>query len=171
MKRVAKRSARKVRPPVRFDQRCRVEVRPAEFVPFESVAHLDAARLQKAARARIEVGYFETDCCRQVVHATVRRGVVTELALAPCRGKTREPGSKDLARLLKAAQRRVAPRPGRPFRPMPVARFLGQAAAITVKTIVCVQICIFGFCFVCCTTHIQGSPVVCGKDIVIVGTP
>ena len=152
---------------ITFQHSTSVEVRPAEFTLLASVRHLDALKLAKAASARIEVGYFQTDCCRQMVQAIVRNGIVTHLALEPCEEEMGEPASPELVRVFQLARKRVA-KPGRPFRPMPVATFLSNAANISVDSITCVRICIYGFCIVCCTTMIPNAPIVCGKKVIIV---
>jgi hypothetical protein len=132
-----------------LDQRVKVKVTPARFKLFESTRQLDVARLKRAAQARFEVGYFETDCCRRVVHAVVKQGRVTKLELEPCKGEVR--ATPELGQVLRAARKRLgADRTGTKPLPMPVDKFLSQAARIVIHIWGCIQICIFGYCFLCC---------------------
>ena len=161
------RPDKRPQPPTIIKHTAQIEVRRAEFEPLASVRHLDAAKLARTARAEIELGHFHTSCCGKLVRAVIRKGMVTSLTVEPCSEEKAGPPDPELARVVETACRRVAP-PGDAVKfPMPVADFLDDVAALTIKTITCVQICIWGFCFVCCTTHIPGTPVWCGKEIVI----
>jgi hypothetical protein len=68
---------------------------------------------------------------------------------------------------LVAATRKKLGEKGKPpkFRPMNFAAFQQSAGDITVTTITCVQICIWGHCFVCCTTPF--GDILCGGGIII----
>ncbi len=57
----------------------KVTITPSRFREFASLGQLDVARLKRAARQRIEVGYFESECCRRMVHAVVHKGKVVKL--------------------------------------------------------------------------------------------
>jgi hypothetical protein len=160
------RSEKQSPPLTTFKHTARIEVRRAEFELLASVRHLDVTKLARVAKAEIELGYFKTDCCGQLVRAIIKKGMVTALVVEPCLDDKERPPSSELARVVEIARRHVAPRDAVSL-PIPVADFLSDAAALTIKTITCVQICIWGFCFVCCTTHIPGSPIFCGKEIVI----
>ena len=152
-----------------FTHAVRVEVRRLPFHLLESVRQLDVDKMARSASARFEVGYFETGDCRQLVRAVVRRGMVTGLEADPCPGDATEPAPRELARVMTEARRRLGPG-GPPVRfPMPVARFVSQAAGLTIKTMVCVQICLFRRCWVCCKVGDQEP--ICGKSISIDTTP
>jgi hypothetical protein len=148
-----------------------LEVTPAPFVPLESVRHLNVDALSKESHAEIEVGYFDTGC-RQMVRAVVEDGIVVEVKVDPCPEAKMEPAPPEMMAMLQAAYRAVRKgRPERPFKPMPLARFLNNQGGVTVDTITCVQICIWGFCFVCCTTRIPNAPIWCGDRVIIVRDP
>lgn len=147
----------------------RVEVRRPRFERSTSLAYVDAARVTRAARAEFEVGHFETHGCRQPVLAVVRRGMVTGLRVEGCTPHTPSRLTPELQRMLNAAQRRTGRRRGKPFRPVPVAEFLGKSAiAQTVIEEGCQEICIitiFGYdiCVICC--KVAGGPWYCGPIV------
>lgn len=153
--------------PLTFSHSVNVAVETPEFKLLDAVSHLDVAALERAARAEIEVGYVESACCRQLVRAVIRKGMVVELKVELRADEELEP-SPDLVRLLEAA-RRTAGRDARPGRlPMPVAAFLASAALISVDVLVCVRICFLGVCATCC--QLQGSDEwTCGR-VTIDGT-
>lgn len=153
--------------PLEFSHSVKVAVETPEFELLDAVSHLDVAALERAAKAEIEVGYVESGCCRQLVRAVIRKGMVVELKVEPCAGEELEP-SPDLVRLLEAA-RRTAGRGTRPGRlPLPVATFLASAALVTVDVLVCVRVCFLGVCATCC--QLQGSDQwTCGR-VTIDGT-
>ena len=164
------RPAKRSRPLATFRHSTRIEVRRPQFRLLAAVRQLDVDRLARAARAEIEVGYYEASCCRQLVKAIVRNGKVTELTGEPCsNGKPGRPHG-ELLRVLNAAGRRLASDGPPPRLPMPVATFLGSAARITIRWTECVEICIFqGFCFVCCR-HAGTNDWSCGREVIIVNT-
>jgi hypothetical protein len=55
----------------------------------------------------ISLGYIEGGCCRQLVRAIVRKGMVTDLAVEPCPETMSRKAGPELVRLLKVAQRRA----------------------------------------------------------------
>ena len=132
-------------------QNVAVEVTEAPFHTFDSVRQLDVARLSRAAKARFEVGYFETECCRQAVHAIVKKGMVTELELEPCKSPVRM--TPELEKLLKAGAKKLASgRRGSSPLPVPVSEFLADPVGLTIQIKGCIKICIFGYCVWCCFT-------------------
>ena len=90
------RSAKRHAALTTFRHPVRVEVRRPVFQPMASVGQLDVAKLERAARAEIELGYFRTGECRQFVRATVRKGMVTELVLEPCSDRKLEGAPPEL---------------------------------------------------------------------------
>ena len=159
---------RSTRPLATFAHPVRVEVRRPAFELLASVPYLDVGRLTRAARAEFEVGQFGDGDCRALVRAVVRRGMVTELVAEPCPSHEPERASPELVRLLNTAARRAATGAARPPKlPVPVADFVSAAQGITVSTIICIQVCVLGFCFVCCQmAHFPGQWV-CGKQVVV----
>jgi len=146
--------------PVRIER-----VRPT-FTRLASVAQLDRAKLARAARLSIEIGHLSTGQCRQVVRATVRRGMVTDYVVEPCKTPMARRAPREVVQLVRKAQRAAVRRAGRrPPRPVPVNRFLAQASRIVIETITCFRICIFGICIYCCTRPWNG--LVCGSEVVV----
>jgi hypothetical protein len=127
----------------------RVEISQPELELSPSLAHLDVARLAKAASAELEVGFVNSGCCRQALRASIRKGKVTALYAESCRdGK---PASPELAKLIHAARRRVmGPKAQPKWQPVPVADFLENVALLSVDAWVCIKFCLFGHCFMCC---------------------
>lgn len=131
------------------NQRVRVTITPAPFHVFASVRQLDVARLKRAARQRIEVGYFESECCRRMVHAVVRKGQVVKLELEPCEGTA--PASPEIEQVARAALKRLGVKPGGgKVLPVPVERFVANAQGFTWEIWWCFRICCFGYCIFCC---------------------
>jgi len=160
-------------PPITFTQALPIEVTPAPFVQLESIRHLDLRALSKENHVEIEVGYFDTGC-RQMVHAVVEEGIVTEVKVEPCPEAKMEPAPPEMRAMLQKAFQRVRSRSRRGFQPMPVNRFFasqGGTSNLTIDSITCVRICIWGFCFVCCTTVDPDVPFWCGDRIIIVRDP
>jgi hypothetical protein len=156
--------AKRPRALARFTHPVRVEARQASITPLESLKHLDIAKLEGTARAEIELGFVEGSCCRPLVRAIVRRGMVTELAVDHCPETKLNKMGADLRGLLKIAKRRLkaSGKGGGPTLPTPVRSFF-SAAPISVKGLTCFEICLFGWCIACCTRTDIDSDWFCGR--------
>ncbi len=133
----------------------RVEVRRPKFERSVSLTHIDVAKLGRAARAEFEVGHFELGCCRKPVLAVVRRGLVTALRVETCALCKPVRLTPELQTMLNAAGRRIGRHRDGPFRPMPVAQFIGKSrVAETIIEEGCHEFCITVWghevCVVCC---------------------
>jgi hypothetical protein len=116
--------------------------------------------------AKAEVGTFDGDGCGRAVSAVVKKGKVMRLKVSPCAEVIPIPVDASLKGLLAATRKKLGEKGKAPkFRPMNFAAFQQSADDITVTTITCVQICIWGHCFVCCTTPF--GDIVCGGGITI----
>ena len=158
------------RPRTTFEHTIQVEAQPTEFFLLASVPYQDVGKLARAAHAEIELGYFKTNSsnsCRQFVRAKIQEGMVTDLLVDPCSDEETEPASKELVRLLDTARRRLTPSDSRdPRFPIPVAEFMSDAAAFTIRTITCMEICMLGSCFVCCSDP-SGTEWFCGDRVIV----
>jgi hypothetical protein len=148
--------------------RLRIErVRPA-FTPLASLSQLDLRKLSRTAKIDLELGYLSAGRCRQMVRATVKKGIVTRIDIDSCTDKTAQRAPRELRQLIRKAQRVVARRIG-PLtqRPISIDRFLPQAARMLIETITCYKICFYGpwACIYCCTRPSGG--LVCGGDVVV----
>jgi hypothetical protein len=157
------RTAKRARPVATLTHSVKVEVYRPEFELLQSMRHLDPDRLARAPSAEIEVGYFKTECCRQLVRAVLHKGKVTKLALDPCPERVPVKVSPELAKLLDAARRKAMRTiKGRPQRlPMPVQTFMSNPAAVVINgdpIIWCFEICIYGYCLQCCLIRFPGDP-------------
>jgi hypothetical protein len=144
-----------------------VRVSKSRFKLSSSFKSIDPRRLANKAHVEIEVGTFEGKGCGNTLSAVVRKGMVVRLTMTPCAETQAVRGDPSLTSLFLAARRRLGGT-GRPpkFKPMSFARFQDTDGGITVKSITCIQICIFGHCIVCCTTP-DGSQVFCGSRVVV----
>jgi hypothetical protein len=127
----------------------RIEATPLALHPFESLRYLDIASLSRAARARIELGYFDAGCGRQIVHAVVRRGRVVKLESDPCESQV--PLSPEVRKLVETAARKLAARqPATITLPAPVATVFSAVGFTRFSGWFCIRICCFGHCLKCC---------------------
>jgi hypothetical protein len=129
-------------------------------------ANIDVEKISSKADVEIEVGTFAGDGCGRVVSAVVKKGKVVRLEVSPCAEVTPIPVDASLKGLVAAARKKLGEK-GKPrkFRSMTFAAFHQSADDITVTTITCVQICVWGHCFVCCTTPF--GDILCGGGITI----
>lgn len=126
-----------------------IEVTPLPFQPLAAVRNLDLDALARAKSARIEVGHYETGCCRRVVHAVIRKGMVTKFEVEPCKDPVRL--TPEWKGVLRDVHRAVRARSGRGEKfPLPVSQLPSAVARIKYSIWVCVRICCFGYCLTCC---------------------
>jgi len=145
------------RPAAKFKFTLDVEVYRPEFELFESVRYLDLAKLERSARAEIEVGTIKTDCCRQIVRAVIRKDRVTALKIEAAPHDKLAPAPPELTRLLTEIQRKAPKIPERsPRLPVPVAAFMNNPGRITTDSIRCWSVCYKGTCVVCCQSETTG---------------
>jgi hypothetical protein len=131
---------------LKFKRTVEVEVRLPEFEPLASLKTLDYRRLEKGNH-RIEIGFLSGGCCRKLVWAVVRNGMVTGIEVEPC--KESQPASPELTAVLKEAHRRLAKQMGG-WRPIPISE-IGTVAPLRISWGAgCVQVCEFGYCLTCC---------------------
>ena len=145
------RSTRSQRPPrsMTIRQTVGFTVRRAPFRTLESLERLDVQRLERAARARFEVGWFESGCCRRMVHAIVEKGRVTRLEIEPCPAP--EKLGPEWRAAVQAARKALARQtPGKHHLPVRVDQFLARAEQLTIEVYGCFTICAFGYCLECC---------------------
>ena len=129
-------------------------------------ANIDAAKISSKASVEVEVGTFEGDGCGRVVTAVVKKGEVIRLKVSPCAAVAPVTVDPSLKNLMIAARKKLGEKgTSSKFRPMNFAAFQQGAHDFTVKTITCIQICIWGHCIVCCTTPY--GDFICGTSITI----
>jgi hypothetical protein len=156
------RSTSKPRTLLTFNHPTKVVVHESKFKLLDSVRHLDLRSLEKSARAEVELGEVETECCHHLVRAIIRKGLVTGLQVEAISKEARAPMTPELRKLLDVVKRKLKARkrPGLRF-PLPVAKFFAtDVADISVTTITCIQICFLGWCIACC---FNGDLTFCGK--------
>jgi hypothetical protein len=126
-----------------------VRVRRPKLELLPSVAYLDIKRLAAAQSAEVELGTIQGGCCRRQVNAVIVKGKVTGFKVKGCSGA--KPPTPELSRLLKAARKHLtgSATPAK-FRAMPVGDFFRNAGEITIEVTICIEICVFGRCYLCC---------------------
>jgi hypothetical protein len=142
---------------VTIHQRVPIQVSLAGFKTFDSARYADIERLKAVKQARIEVGYFETGCCKRLVHAVVKKGMVTKLDLERCKhGVAAPPEFSELVQ--KAAKQLGLRKAGAKKLPMPVESAFADIEALTIHVWGCISICAFGYCLLCCYDIGVGKP-------------
>ena len=131
------------------NQRVAVKVTPLPFTPLAALKHVDVARLKRVGQHRIEVGYFESECCRRMVYAVVRKGMVVKVELDPCEGGVKTTPETEKVIQAALARMRAGKRPAK-LLPVPVERFMSNAAGLIIQIWGCIRICCFGYCLICC---------------------
>ena len=163
-------SSKKSRPIATFRHPLTVEVFGPSFQLSPSLRFMNVDALSKAASAEVPIGEVDGGCCQHTVYATIRKGMVTGIRAEECPKEDRMALTREYAAVVAQAMKRLqAQRRGGDGRklPMPVATFFGSTAvarAVSVDVLVCVRICILGFCSTCCrVTTTPNSPIICGR--------
>jgi hypothetical protein len=134
-----------------FSVPMKVEVRKPEFEPLASLKSLDLKRLSKGNH-KIEVGFLKGGCCRKLVRAIVRNGMVMGFEAEPCSETRTAAPSKQLMGIINKARSKVAS--GKKFKPVPLATLARSNSAMLAGLIIwgggCILICCFGHCIMCC---------------------
>jgi hypothetical protein len=129
----------------------KVEVRQPEFEPLSTLAALDVERLSRGNH-KIEIGFIKGGCCRNLVRAVIKSGMVTGCEIEPCEESERMSVPPQLMKLLQQARKKV--QRGRTWQPIPVAQLISSSARMLDLIIIigggCIYICIWDFCFMCC---------------------
>ncbi len=128
-----------------------VEIREPEFEPLASLAALDLERLKKGNH-KIEIGFIKGGCCRKLVRAVIKDGMVTGCEVEPCK----ESGKKgkvppELLAAFDKARKKVAD--GKKWEPTPISELVRSSARMRDLIIIgggCIFICLWDFCFMCC---------------------
>jgi hypothetical protein len=152
-----------------FKHTAHVKVELLPFHPLPSLKYLDAEALGHAAKTKIEVGSFKSDCCDRHVRAVIEGGKVIGLEVDQCPDS--KPAPPDLVPVLRAALKKARLKAPGKWKPIPIAAFLAQPQEEPVGTITCIEICIWGHCLVCCTTQIPDTPFWCGNRVIVQRDP
>jgi hypothetical protein len=151
---------------IEFKYAAPIKATRARFKLSAAFANIDANKISSKASVEIEVGTFEGDGCGRDVTAVVKKGEVVQLKVSPCAAVTPVTVDPSLKSLVIAARKKLgATGSSSKFRPMQFAAFQRNAHELTIKTITCIQICIWGHCIVCCTTPF--GDLICGTSITI----
>jgi hypothetical protein len=134
-----------------FTAPMKVEIRQPEFEPLASLRSLDAKRLS-SGNHKVEIGFVKGGCCRNLVRAVIRNGLVIGCEMEPCE-QTGRAAPAELLRVFAKARRKIAA--GRKWKPIPVSQLVKSNAAMMNLLIIvgggCIYICCFGYCIMCCS--------------------
>ena len=148
---MAKSSRKRAAALAAFTVPMRVEIRQPEFEPLATLAALDVERLSRGNH-KIEIGFIKGGCCRHLVRAVIKRGMVTGCEIEPCEESEGMSVPPELVKLLAQARKRV--QGGRTWQPIPVGQFITSSARMRDLIIIigggCIYVCIWDFCFMCC---------------------
>ena len=143
------------KPPVlaKFSVPMKVEIRQPEFEPLASLAALDLKRLQEGNH-KIEIGFIKGGCCRKLVRAVIKDGMVTGCEVEPCKGSGKAgKAPPELLAVFAKARKKVAG--GKKWKPIPVSQLVSSNAKMLDLIIIvgggCIYMCIWDFCFLCCS--------------------
>jgi hypothetical protein len=143
------KSAKKPRVLARVTVPATVEIRQPEFERLSSLAALDLKRLSKGNH-KIEIGFVKGGCCRNLVRAVIRDGLVVGCEAEPCK-ESRQGTPPELMKAFSQAHAKLTR--GKKWKPIPVAELVRSSAAMEGLIIWgggCILICAWGYCFMCC---------------------
>jgi hypothetical protein len=127
-----------------FNHEIRVEVQIPKFEPLNSLKSLDCTRFAKGTH-KIEVGFVSGGCCRKLVRAVVREGMVTRFEMESC--KDGKPLTSDLKAIAKQVRRHLDARGASKWHPVPITQFVKQPIAQVPGAF---RFCLpFGICIIC----------------------
>ncbi len=154
-----------------FDFPFRVEAKVTEFRPLEGLRQLDLEKLVKGDH-RVEIGFGEGGCCRKVVRAVVKNGMVTRIEVEPCK-ESKQVSSKEVRALAARVHKALGRDPKARWKAVPVQQFFSSSASVARLVISwggwCVQGCwTVGNVMHC--LHCCAWPPSCGIDTIYVGT-
>jgi hypothetical protein len=120
----------------------KVEIRQPESEPLASLAALDVERLSRGNH-KIEIGFIKGGCCRNLVRAVVKNGMVTGFEVEPCKdlsktageGPQEDSGGREVATHSRCGLVRSSAR---------------RLELIIVVGGGCIFICVWGYCVMCC---------------------
>jgi hypothetical protein len=139
--------AAKRKPEFTFQRTLEVDVYLPEFEALESLKSLDYGRLQKGMH-KIEIGFLSGGCCRRLVNANIRNGMVTGFEVESCAES--KSASGEVMAILKEARRRMLEKNGT-WEPIPVAELARISGIDIFINGNCLIICAEPyFCFACC---------------------
>jgi hypothetical protein len=126
-----------------FDFPFRVEAKVAEFRPLDGLRHVNVEKLQKGSH-RVEIGFAEGGCCRKLVRAVVRNGMVTGIEVEPCK-ESKQASSTQVRALAERAHKALGRNPKAAWKPVPVKQFFASPASVARITVSwggwCIQAC------------------------------
>ena len=160
------RASKKSQVVAEFSASVKVQVRRPEFEPLKSLRSLDVKRLSKGNH-KIEIGFVKGGCCRNLVRAVIKDGMVTGCEIEGCAESPRTAPPRELRAVIDKARRKMAG--GKKWEPVPVSTLVRSNARMLDLIIIvgggCIFICIWNSCILCCwhpTPHCFISDIIVG---------
>jgi hypothetical protein len=153
-----------------FYHTVKVEVSEVHFEMSDTLAYVDAERLAQADRVRIPFGTMVTDCCRNLVHVVVEKGMVTGVEVERDEESEVDRAEVDPETLefMRAASAAIDRPPPAGKLPVPFSELVASPR-IGFEWWTCFRICIFGYCLFCCYGDTAGPWGFC--EIKPIGSP
>ncbi len=135
-----------------FDYSFKIEVYIPVFEPLASISVIDTKILAKGTHT-IEIGHMNGGCCRKLVYAIVKEGMVTSIEAEECKDD-KEEASEEIKELFQFALK--LPELQDSWEPLPVKKFITMAQKGSYPPRAgtgagCFYICIGHWCLFCCT--------------------
>jgi hypothetical protein len=129
----------------------KVQIRQPEFEPLASLKALHVKRLSRGNH-KIEIGFVKGGCCRNLVRAIIKDGMVTGCEIEGCKESPKAAPPRELLAVIDKARKKVAA--GKKWKPIPVSELVRSNARMLDLIIIvgggCFFICIWHFCIMCC---------------------
>jgi hypothetical protein len=135
-------------PFVTFKHTVDMQVYLPKFEPLNSLKFLDYRRYERGTH-KVEVGFLLGGCCRKLVRAIVKKGMVTAFEVEAC--KESKPASPGMTAILEEARQQILAKAG-DWQPVPLTDFAKISAIDVFPSIGCFDVCEASaiFCYTCC---------------------
>jgi len=151
-------SKRKRSPILTFEHPLKIEVYVPEFEPLSAIDFLDAGKLSNGDH-RVEIGFFKGGCCKKLVHAVIKNGMVVGIEAERCEDSEEEV-SEEILTLFSHVAKKLEH--SEHWKPVPVEEFLimakdGSYPPRAGTGAGCFYICLWHYCLFCCLSTATSS--------------
>lgn len=168
----------KKEPILTFEHPFKVEVYEPDFEPLSSIQSFDEKKLSTGDHS-IEIGYMTGGCCKKLVYAIIKEGMVVGIKAEECKD-SKEVVPEEISILFSIAAKKLK---FSDYQPVPVEKFLATIkdgnSRLGIQPAQCYWICVWKWCIFCCEVTMTSSSPKCwienrspgGPIIVIGGNP